>query len=31
MTQAVSPEAIADAAYVFGLWTGWGIVHSITL
>lgn len=29
MTQAVSPEAMADAAYVFGLWTGWGIVHSV--
>ena len=25
----VSPEAIADAAYALGLWTGWGVVHSV--
>lgn len=29
MTQAIGPEAIVDAAYVFGLWTGWGVVHSV--
>ncbi len=23
------PEAIADAAYSFGLWTGWGVLHSV--
>jgi len=29
VTQFVSPEALSDAAYVFGLWTGWGLVHSV--
>ncbi len=23
------PEAMADAAYAFGLWTGWGLLHSV--
>lgn len=25
----IGPEAIADAAYSFGLWTGWGLLHSV--
>ena len=25
----LAPEALADAAYAFGLWTGWGLLHSI--
>ncbi len=29
MSQDVGPQALADAAYVFGLWTGWGVVHSV--
>lgn len=24
------PQALADAAYAFGLWTGWGVLHSVT-
>ncbi|MDR3639759.1 MAG: hypothetical protein P4L39_00370 [Humidesulfovibrio sp.] len=26
---AVSPEAVADASYALGLWTGWGLLHSV--
>lgn len=26
----LGPEAMADAAYAFGLWTGWGLLHSFT-
>ena len=25
----ISPQALADAAYAFGLWTGWALLHSI--
>lgn len=25
----LTPENIADAAYAFGLWTGWGALHSV--
>lgn len=25
----LAPEALADAAYALGLWTGWGVLHSI--
>jgi protein-S-isoprenylcysteine O-methyltransferase Ste14 len=25
----ITPEALADAAYAFGLWTGWGVLHSV--
>lgn len=28
-TDLIGAEAIADAAYSFGLWTGWGLLHSI--
>ncbi|MBI5518509.1 MAG: hypothetical protein HY916_00445 [Desulfovibrio sp.] len=26
---ALAPEALAGAAYAFGLWTGWGALHSV--
>jgi len=26
---ALGPEAVSDAAYALGLWTGWGALHSI--
>jgi len=26
---SLPPEAVSDASYAFGLWTGWGILHSI--
>lgn len=26
---SLTPEALADAAYALGLWTGWGVLHSI--
>jgi len=26
---ALSPEAVADASYAFGLWTGWALLHSV--
>lgn len=26
---AFSPDVLADAAYAFGLWTGWGVAHSL--
>jgi methanethiol S-methyltransferase len=26
---ALSPEAAADASYALGLWTGWGLLHSV--
>lgn len=29
LPEASSPEAIRAAAYAFGLWTGWGALHSI--
>ena len=25
----IAPEALADAAYAFGLWTGWALLHSM--
>ena len=25
----LTPEALADAGYAFGLWTGWGLLHSV--
>lgn len=25
----LTPEALADAGYAFGLWTGWGLLHSL--
>lgn len=26
---SLPPEAMAEAAYAFGLWTGWGVLHSV--
>jgi len=27
--QLLTPEALASAGYAFGLWTGWGVLHSV--
>ncbi|MHC1752287.1 methyltransferase family protein [Humidesulfovibrio sp.] len=29
LPEASSPEAVRAAAYAFGLWTGWGALHSV--
>jgi len=29
VNEALSPAALASAGYAFGLWTGWGLLHSV--
>lgn len=29
VSAGIGPEAMAGAAYAFGLWTGWGVLHSL--